>query len=222
MDLNSIHRKELVEKLISSGIKDKEVLRAIGNVRRELFVKDEFRKYSYENIALPLDLNQTISQPFTVAYMTELLEIKPGDKVLEIGTGSGYQSAVLHELGADVYSIERIKELHESAKEKLYKSGYKVRLKYDDGTKGWIEYSPFNKIIVTAGSPKIPRQLLEQLSIGGKMVIPVGDEISQKLLLVKKSASDDKNDKEPKYKYKTLEDFKFVPLIGEEGWSIIN
>ncbi len=222
MDLNSLHRKELVEKLISSGIKDKEVLRAIGNVRRELFVKDEFKKYSYENIALPLDLNQTISQPFTVAYMTELLEIKPGDKVLEIGTGSGYQSAVLNELGADVYSIERIKELYESAKEKLNKLGYKVRLKNDDGTKGWIEYAPFNKIIVTAGSPRIPRQLLEQLSIGGKMVIPVGDEISQKLLLVKKSASDNKDDKEPKYKYKTLEDFKFVPLIGEEGWTIIN
>lgn len=222
MDLNSLHRKELIDKLVSSGIKDKEVLRAIGKVRRELFVKEEFKKYSYENIALPLDSNQTISQPYTVAYMTELLGIKPGDKVLEIGTGSGYQSAVLFELGADVYSIERIKALHESAKEKLYTTGNKVRLKNDDGTKGWIEYAPFDKIIVTAGSPRIPRQLLEQLSIGGKMVIPVGDEESQKLLLVKKSESEDKNDKEPKYKYKTLEDFKFVPLIGEEGWSIIN
>lgn len=222
MDLNSLHRKELVEKLVASGIKDKDVLMAIGKVRRELFVKEEFKKYSYENIALPLDSNQTISQPYTVAYMTELLGIKSGDKVLEIGTGSGYQSAVLFELGADVYSIERIKALHESAKEKLNKAGYKVRLKNDDGTKGWIEYAPFDKIIVTAGSPRIPRQLLEQLCIGGKMVIPVGDEESQKLLLVKKSESEDKNDKEPKYKYKTLEDFKFVPLIGEEGWTIIN
>ncbi len=222
MDLNSLHRKELVEKLVASGIKDKDVLMAIGKVRRELFVKEEFKKYSYENIALPLDSNQTISQPYTVAYMTELLGIKSGDKVLEIGTGSGYQSAVLFELGADVYSIERIKALHESAKEKLNKAGYKVRLKNDDGTKGWTEYAPFDKIIVTAGSPRIPRQLLEQLCIGGKMVIPVGDEESQKLLLVKKSESEDKNDKEPKYKYKTLEDFKFVPLIGEEGWSIIN
>lgn len=222
MDLNSLHRKELIEKLVASGIKGKEVLRAIGKVRRELFVKEEFKKYSYENIALPLDSNQTISQPYTVAYMTELLGIKPGDKVLEIGTGSGYQSAVLFELGADVYSIERIKALHESAKEKLIKTGYKVKLKNDDGTKGWIEYAPFDKIIVTAGSPRIPRQLLEQLCIGGKMVIPVGDEESQKLLLVKKSESEDKNDKEPKYKYKTLEDFKFVPLIGEEGWTIIN
>lgn len=222
MDLNSLHRKELIEKLVASGIKDKDVLRAIGKVRRELFVKEEFKKYSYENIALPLDSNQTISQPYTVAYMTELLGIKPGDKVLEIGTGSGYQSAVLFELGAEVYSIERIKALHETAKEKLFRTGFKVRLKNDDGTKGWIEYAPFDKIIVTAGSPRIPRQLLEQLCIGGKMVIPVGDEESQKLLLVKKSESEDKNDNEPKYKYKTLEDFKFVPLIGEEGWSIIN
>ena len=222
MDLNSIHRKELVEKLVSSGIKNKDVLRAIGKVRRELFVKEEFKKYSYENIALPLDSNQTISQPYTVAYMTELLEIIPGDKVLEIGTGSGYQSAVLNELGADVYSIERIKALYESAKEKLNRLGYRVKLKNDDGTKGWIEYSPFDKIIVTAGSPRIPRQLLEQLCTGGKMVIPVGDEVSQKLLLVKKIPSEDKDDKEPKYKYKTLEDFKFVPLIGEEGWTIIN
>ncbi len=222
MDLNSIHRKELIEKLVSSGIKDEEVLSAIGKVKRELFVKEEFRKYSYDNIALPLDSNQTISQPYTVAYMTELLGIRQGDKVLEIGTGSGYQSAVLNELGAEVYSIERIQTLFESAKEKLNRLGYRVNLKNDDGTKGWIEYAPFDKIIVTAGSPRIPRQLLEQLCIGGKMVIPVGDEVSQKLLLVKKIASEDKNDKDPKYKYKTLEDFKFVPLIGEEGWTISN
>ncbi len=219
-DLNTLHRIELVEKLHGSGIKDKEVLRAIGRIKRELFVKDEFKKYSYENIALPLDLNQTISQPFTVAFMTELLELKPGDKVLEVGTGSGYQSAVLSELGAIVYSIERIYELYLSAKEKLFQLGYKVKLKNDDGTKGWLEYSPFDKIIVTAGSPKIPKQLLEQLTIDGKMVIPVGDEISQKLLLLKKLKNSGEKDREPKYKYKTFEDFKFVPLIGEEGWIL--
>ncbi len=222
IDLNSIHRKELVKKLHSSGIKDKEVLKAIGKVKRELFVKDEFRKYSYDNIALPLDSNQTISQPFTVAFMTELLEVKPGDKVLEIGTGSGYQSAILKELGANVYSIERIKELYESAKEKLSELGYNVNLKNDDGTKGWIENAPFDKIIVTAGSPKIPKQLLEQMSVGGRMVIPVGDESSQKLLLIKKIPGENENDKEPKYKFKTYEDFKFVPLIGEGGWTISN
>lgn len=222
MDLNTLHRKELVEKLHSAGIKDKEVLKAIGRVRRELFVKDEFKKYSYENIALPLNSNQTISQPFTVAYMTELLEIKKGDKVLEVGTGSGYQSAVLKELGAEVFSIERIKELYESAKEKLFQLGYKVNIKYDDGTKGWSEFAPFDKIIVTAGSPQIPKQLLEQLNTGGRMVIPIGDEVSQKLVLIKKIESDDEKSKEPKYKFKAFEDFKFVPLIGEEGWSLNN
>lgn len=220
MDLNTLHRKELVEKLSLSGIKDREVLKAIGRVKRELFVKEEFRKYSYENIALPLNSNQTISQPFTVAYMTELLEINKGDKVLEIGTGSGYQSAVIKELGAEVYSVERIKELYESAKNKLSGLGYKVFLKNDDGTLGWAEYAPFDKIIVTAGSPRIPKQLLDQLSVNGKMVIPVGDEVTQKLVLIKKIQSPDESDKEPKYKFKTFEDFKFVPLIGEEGWII--
>ena len=222
MDLNTLHRKELVEKLRKSGIKNNNVLNAIGNVKRELFVKDEFKKYAYENIALPVNSNQTISQPFTVAFMTELLEVKPGDKVLEIGTGSGYQSAILKELGAEVYSIERIKELYESAKDKLSQLGYDVRLKNDDGTKGWVANSPFDKIIVTAGSPKIPRQLLEQMNTGGRMVIPVGDERSQKLLLVKKYSGDDEKDKIPKYKFRTYEDFKFVPLIGEEGWRITN
>lgn len=220
MDLNSLHRKELVEKLQKAGIKDKEVLHAIGRVKRELFVKEEFKKYSYDNIALPLNSNQTISQPYTVAYMTELLEIKAGEKVLEIGTGSGYQAAVLKELGAEVHSVERIKELYLSAKEKLNSLGYNIFLKNDDGTKGWIENSPFEKIIVTAGSPKIPKQLLEQLSVRGRMVIPVGDETSQKLVLIKKVESDEKNPKVPKYKYKTFEDFKFVPLIGEEGWVL--
>lgn len=222
MDLNSLHRKELVGKLLSLGIKSRDVLKAIGRVKREFFVKEEFKKYSYENIALPLNSNQTISQPFTVAFMTELLEIKPGDKVLEIGTGSGYQSAILNELGADVYSIERIKELYESAKEKLLQLGYNVKLKNDDGTRGWIESAPYDKIIVTAGSPRIPRQLLEQMKIGGKMVIPIGDELSQKLILIRKIENEDKNSNEAKYKFKAYEDFKFVPLIGEEGWRIVN
>lgn len=218
MDLNSLHRKELVVKLKHSGIKDESVLRAIGRVRRELFVKEEFKKYSYDNIALPLSSNQTISQPYTVAFMTELLEVNAGEKILEIGTGSGYQTAVLKELGADVYSVERIGELFEIAKDKLTALGYGVHLRNDDGTIGWPEFAPYKKIIVTAGSPGIPKHLLEQMEIGGRMVIPVGDESSQKLVVIKKVESDDPRVKEPKYKYKTYEDFKFVPLIGEGGW----
>jgi len=222
MDLNSLKRKELVEVLKTSGIKDEQVLLAIGTVKRENFVNEEFKRLAYENTSLPINSNQTISQPYTVAFMTELLKIESGEKVLEIGTGSGYQSAVLKELGAEVYSVERITELYKSAEEKLKKSGYEVQLKCDDGTKGWIEFAPFDKIIVTAGSPKIPKKLLEQLSIGGRMIIPVGDENSQELVLIKKEA-DDLNESESevkaKYKMKRFKDFKFVPLIGEEAWG---
>lgn len=219
MDLFTLHRKELTENLRKLGIKDINVLDAISKVKRENFVKEEFRKYSYDNIALPLNSNQTISQPYTVAFMTELLEVKPGDKVLEIGTGSGYQSAVLAQMGAEVYSVERIKDLYLSSLEKLRQSGYSVRLKNDDGTMGWEENSPFDKIIVTAGSPRLPRHLLTQLKTGGRMVIPVGDETVQKLMLIKKSMNEEKN--EAVYKAKEFENFKFVPLIGEEGWQII-
>lgn len=232
MDLNSIKRKELVEELRSAGIQDTEVLKAIGRVRRELFVNDEFIKFAYDNTSLPINSKQTISQPYTVAFMTELLKIERGDKILEIGTGSGYQAAVLKELGAEVYSVERINELYLSAKERLEESGYEVFLKCDDGTKGWEDEAPFDKIIVTAGSPKIPKQLLEQLTYGGRMIIPVGDETSQDLILVKKEIDESENNKndsdsesdsggvKAKYKMKRFKEFKFVPLIGEEGWMI--
>lgn len=217
IDMNLLKRKELVEKLFSEGIKDTNVLKAMGKVRREKFVKEELRKYAYDNIALPLDSNQSISQPYTVAFMTALLNTEPGNKVLEIGTGSGYQAAVLKQLGADVYSIERIKELYETAEKNLKENGYEVKLKLDDGTKGWIEYAPFDSIIVTAGSPRIPKHLLEQLTVNGRMVIPVGDEYSQELILVKKETDENK---QVKYKVKKFRDFKFVPLIGEEGWEV--
>lgn len=220
MDLNTLKRKELVGNLYAAGIRDKEVLKAIGRVKRDLFVKNEFKKYAYDNIALPLNSNQTISQPFTVAFMTELLDIKEDDKVLEVGTGSGYQSAVLKELGADVYSIERIRDLYEAVKEKLFALQYDVHLRNDDGTKGWSEFAPFDKIIVTAGSPKVPKQLLEQLAINGLMVIPIGDESSQELVLIKKVESEDENDKGVRYKSKKFRDFKFVPLIGEDAWNV--
>lgn len=214
-----LRRKELVEKLYKEGIKNFEVLKAIGKVKRELFVKEEFKKYAYDDIALPLNSNQTISQPYTVAFMTELLDIQKENKVLEVGTGSGYQAALLTLLGAEIYSIERIKELYDNAKRVLLENGYNVKMKNDDGTKGWAEYAPFDRIIVTAGSPRIPKQLLLQLSDEGKMVIPVGGEFSQEMILVKKDMPESGDDV-PKFKIKRYKDFKFVPLIGEEGWSI--
>lgn len=239
MDLNSLKRNDLIKELENSGIKDKNVLKAIANVRREEFVLTEFRRLAYDNTSLPISSNQTISQPYTVAFMTELLEIKPGEKILEIGTGSGYQSAVLRELSAEVYSVERIFDLYRSASEKLSKLGYTVHLKNDDGTKGWKEFAPFDKIIVTAGSPKIPKQLLEQLAVNGLMIIPVGDENSQDLYLIRKTyeetqnenpeenllsetAGDDADNRKVKYMMKRYKNFKFVPLIGEEAWAINN
>lgn len=230
MDLNSRNRKELVDKLRNSGILNPEVLNAIGKVKRELFVPPELKNYAYNNTSLPISSHQTISQPFTVAFMTQLLDINPGDRILEIGTGSGYQSAVLKELGAEVFSVERIYELFSKAADTLSNAGYEVHLRHDDGTKGWPEEAPFDKIIVTAGSPKIPKQLLGQLATGGKLVIPLGDEFSQDVVLIKKEFQDNQDGNNTdadsssgeniKYKMKRYKNFKFVPLIGEEGWNI--
>lgn len=215
MDLNSIKRKELVKILAGQGINDKKVLLAINKVKREFFVNDEFKSRAYDNNALPIAGNQTISQPFTVAFMTQLLEVKPGDKVLEIGTGSGYQAAVLCELGANVFSVERVSELAVKTDKLLKSLGYNVKIKTGDGSKGWIDYAPFDKIIVTAGSPQIPKSLLDQLSIDGLIVIPVGDQYTQIMTLIKKVSEND----EIKFKQKKFDEYKFVPLIGAEGWT---
>ena len=219
MDLYTLRREELVITLKKLGIKDQNVLDAILNVKRENFVKEEFKKYAYDNIALPINSNQTISQPYTVAFMTEQLAVTPGERILEIGTGSGYQTAVLAEMGAEVYSIERIKELSNEAEKKFYLTGYKIKFKNDDGTIGWEEYSPFDKIIVTAGSPGLPKILLSQLKAGGRMVIPVGTESVQELMVIKKTI--DNKTSLPVYKAKKFKEFKFVPLIGKEGWELI-
>jgi protein-L-isoaspartate(D-aspartate) O-methyltransferase len=213
--LTNYRKKALVQKLIASGIKNKNILNAIYNVKRELFVNNEFKRFAYENNALPIDCNQTISQPYTVAFMTELLQVKPGDKVLEIGTGSGYQCALLEELGADVYSIERIEELYLKSKSNLEKLNYNIHLKCDDGTKGWKEHSPFDGIIVTAGSPKIPKPLIEQLNLNGRLVIPVGSQASQEVWQIIKTS---KNGGQFELVTNKFKDFKFVPLIGSEGW----
>lgn len=212
-DVFSIQRKKLVDEVRLQGVNSSKVLEAIGKVKREQFLEPELRKFAYQNNALPIESNQTISQPFTVGFMTELLDIKEGDKVLEIGTGSGYQAAVLCELGAEVYSIERIGELADKAKEILANAGYKVKVRYGDGTKGWELHSPYDKIIVTAGGPTVPKSLLRQLKPGGKMVIPVGGEKTQEMTLIEKSEDGEK------YRAKRFKDFQFVPLIGEEGWA---
>ena len=204
-------KRELISTLKQKGIEDGDLLKAFNNVPRERFISEALRKFAYTDNALPIDCEQTISQPFTVAYMTKALEIKPGDKVLEIGTGSGYQCAILCELGADVYTVERIEKLHESAKALLEELNYNIHMKLDDGTHGWPENAPYNKIIVTAGAPDVPHSLVDQLEIDGRLVIPVGSRKSQKLYVISRT--------EEGVEYKVFENFKFVPLIGDEGWT---
>lgn len=208
-------RKELLTILTAQGIKDEKVLSAIKKVRREMFVSPEFKRFAYDNNALPISNNQTISQPFTVAFMTELLEVKEGDKILEIGTGSGYQAAILNEMGADVYSVERIEQLYITAKRTLHENDYNVHLKCSDGTRGWPEYSPYDGIVVTAGSPDLPPSLIKQLKTGGRLVIPVGGKEVQEIWKAVKIQDDKGKEYVDIYKYKN---FKFVPLIGKEGW----
>jgi protein-L-isoaspartate(D-aspartate) O-methyltransferase len=204
-------KKQLAGVLRSKGIKDDRLLEAIYNVPREKFISEALRKYAYDDNALPIECHQTISQPFTVAYMTQALDVKAGHKVLEIGTGSGYQAAVLCEMGADVYSVERIKHLAVTAQSLLQNLGYRFHVKIGDGTIGWEECAPYDRIIVTAGAPAVPQTLIQQLRNEGKMVIPVGSRDSQKLYEIIKMGDD--------AEYIVNERFKFVPLIGEEGWN---
>ncbi len=179
-------RNQLVQTLINKGIKDKKVLTAIAKIPRHLLLESAFEPHAYQDKAFPIAAGQTISQPYTVAFQTELLAVESGEKVLEIGTGSGYQAAILHSLGAKVYTVERIKELYLKAKQNLEKIG--IRLKYagyGDGYKGLPLYAPFDKIIVTAAAPYIPDALLEQLKPGGRLIIPVGHDAQEMKLLTK-------------------------------------
>ena len=208
-----VQREELVDEIIKKGINDLAVIKAIGIVPREKFIEKTMQHMAYKDVALPIGFDQTISQPYTVAFMTQLLNIKkPGLKVLEIGTGSGYQAAVLFEMKADVYSIERNLDLHHRTTKLFDKLGIRVHAKYGDGTIGWKEFAPFDGIIVTAGSPSIPNNLKEQLVVGGRMIIPVGDRFSQKLYLLKKIS-------ESEFDSEIIPEFSFVPLIGREGWK---
>lgn len=202
-------RKQLVEIVQAKGIKDPEVLKAIETIPRHWFMDSSFEDHAYQDKAFPIAAGQTISQPYTVAFQTELLEIKQGDKVLEIGTGSGYQTAVLCELGAKVYGIERQSKLYKKTKRFLEKIGYRPkRLTFGDGYKGMPKYAPFDKIIVTAGAPFIPKALLNQLIIGGRMVIPVGKTNQIMTLLIRKSAKE--------FEKKEFGDFRFVPMLKDK------
>jgi protein-L-isoaspartate(D-aspartate) O-methyltransferase len=208
-----VQREELVDEITKKGINDLAVIKAIGIVPREKFIEKTMQHMAYKDVALPIGFDQTISQPYTVAFMTQLLNIKkPGMKILEIGTGSGYQAAVLFEMKADVYSIERNLDLHHRTTKLFDKLGIRVHAKYGDGTIGWKEFAPFDGIIVTAGSPSIPNNLKEQLVVGGRMIIPVGDRFSQKLYLLKKIS-------ESEFDSEIIPEFSFVPLIGREGWK---
>ena len=199
-------RQQLVNILVDKGIKNQAVLDAIGSIPRHLFIDSSFLEHAYQDKAFPIGANQTISQPYTVAFQSELLEVKSGDKILEIGTGSGYQTAVLCVLGAHVYSIERQLELFKKTSQFIPKIGYVAkRLIFGDGYKGLQEEAPFDSIIVTAGAPFVPKALLAQLKVGGRLVIPVGDEDQIMTLYIRKGSKE--------FEKHELGNFKFVPLL---------
>lgn len=205
-------RNALAEKIEEKGIKDQNVLAAIRAIPRHEFVDTALENRAYEDTALPIGAGQTISQPYTVAAQTELLEVKKGDKILEIGTGSGYQAAILSHMGADVYSVERHDELYHTAKKILHKLGFRPNLKLGDGTLGWGAYAPYNGIVVTAGAPLVPDDLIKQLEVGGRLVVPVGSQKSQVMVRIIRVS-------EESYEEEQLQHFKFVPLIGKKGWD---
>ncbi|MBK6761228.1 MAG: protein-L-isoaspartate(D-aspartate) O-methyltransferase [Ignavibacteria bacterium] len=207
-----VQRQGLVDVLRSRGITDEAVLAAIGKVPREVFVPAAMTGRAYEDSALPIDNRQTISQPYTVAFMTQALKITRGSRVLEIGTGSGYQAAVLAQLGANVVSIERHPLLSQKARTALVSLGYEVNCRVGDGTIGYREAGPYDGIIVTAGAPDVPEPLAKQLAIGGRLVVPVGSLENQTLYRVVRNAEDS-------WKAEDLGPFKFVPLIGRSGWD---
>lgn len=210
MDFESARERMVREQLAGRGMRDPRVLAAIRRIPRERFVPAEEAESAYADRPVAIGCEQTISQPFIVACMTEALATAGGEKVLEIGTGSGYQTAVLCELGLRVYSIERIAELADAARERLASAGHAAHLRTGDGTLGWPEEAPFDRIVVTAGAPELPITLLEQLAEGGSMVIPVGDESRQDLFLVRRESG--------RVKRTRICSCVFVKLLGKEGW----
>ena len=199
-------RQQLVKTVSKKGITDERILEAIGKIPRHLFMDSSFLDHAYQDKPFPIGADQTISQPYTVAFQTELLQVKKGDKILEIGTGSGYQAAVLIELGAKVYSIERQKELFKKTSKFLPKLGYRPKkLVFGDGYKGLEEEAPFDGIVVTAGAPYVPKPLLNQLKVGGRLVIPVGDPVQTMTVFIRKG--------EKEFDKREYGEFRFVPLL---------
>lgn len=205
-------KEKLIRELIQQGIRDSRVLEAIKNVPRELFVPEVMRHQAYKNIALPIGKGQTISQPLTVAIMTEALNVKPGMKVLEIGTGSGYQAAILHYIGARVFTIERDFDLFKEARNRFKELNLQISTLYGDGTIGWKEFAPYDGIIVTAAAPDVPKPLKDQLAINGRLVIPVGSRNTQIMYILTRKGEDE-------FELEKIPAFQFVPLIGLEGWK---
>jgi protein-L-isoaspartate(D-aspartate) O-methyltransferase len=209
----AVQRERMVELLASRGIRDERVLGAMRKVPRHLFVKDHLRARAYGDHPLPIGAGQTISQPWVVARMTELLEVGREHSALEIGTGSGYQTAVLAHLARRVYSLERVPELAHQAIQRMRDLGLdNVKIQTFDGTVGWSEVAPFDRILVTAGAPKVPEPLLEQLAPGGILLIPEGTLQVQRLVVYRKSARGE-------VRRKAGEDVAFVPLVGRHGWK---
>jgi protein-L-isoaspartate(D-aspartate) O-methyltransferase len=204
-------RKKLVELLAEKGIQDQGVLKAINSIPRHLFMDNAFINFAYKDQAFPIGADQTISQPYTVAFQSQLLELKGSEKVLEIGTGSGYQASVLLEMGAKVFSIERHRSLHLRAKKQLESLGYKPKLFFGDGYKGLPTFAPFDRVIITAAAPYIPEDLKQQLKVGGMMVIPLGQGKSQQMQrLIKVS--------ETEFKQEVYGDFSFVPMLEDKSY----
>jgi protein-L-isoaspartate(D-aspartate) O-methyltransferase len=212
MDFPKARSKMVEEQILSRGIKDPRVIAAMKKVPRHVFVEEALQGQAYNDHPLPIGEKQTISQPYMVAIMTEALQLKEKDKVLEIGAGSGYQTAILAELAEKVFSIERIRSLAIRARQLLYELGYyNIEIKIFDGTYGWVEEAPFDAIIVTAGAPEIPQSFLDQLAMGGRLVIPIGDAYIQDLIRVTKT--------EEGIKKEDLGGCRFVKLIGRYGWE---
>lgn len=199
-------RKRLVEGLKIKGIRDEKTLMALSKVPRHLFMDSGFIQFAYKDQAFPIGAGQTISQPYTVAFQTSLLQVEPNHKILEVGTGSGYQAAVLLELGANVYTIERQRELYLNVQQLLPKLGYMPKFFYGDGYKGLPTYGPFDRIIVTAGAPFIPEDLKSQLTLGGRMVIPLGPTDRQEMTLIVRTG-------ENEYQKESHGTFVFVPML---------